>query len=53
MQKAGMKKEDIGLIEVKDFYSFAAIRRSKMNWLIGQGKNQKIKNKKVIIDVAK
>ncbi|MCW5913496.1 MAG: DEAD/DEAH box helicase [Chitinophagaceae bacterium] len=53
MQKAGMKKEDIGLIEVKDFYSFAAIRRPKMNWLIGQGKNQKIKNKKVIIDVAK
>ncbi|MCO6498405.1 MAG: DEAD/DEAH box helicase [Chitinophagaceae bacterium] len=53
MKDAALKKEDVGLIEVKDFYSFAAIRRSKMNMLLGQGKKQKIKNKKVLLDVAR
>lgn len=53
MQKAGLKREDTGLIEVKDFYSFAAVRRSKMNTLLGMGKEQKIKNKKVKIAIAK
>lgn len=53
MQKAGLKREDTGLIEVKDFYSFAAVRRSKMNFIIGLGKEQRIKNKKVKIDAAR
>lgn len=53
MQKAGLKREDTGLIEVKDFYSFAAVRRSKMNTLLGMGQDQKIKNKKVKIAAAK
>lgn len=53
MQKAGLKREDTGLIEVKDFYSFAAVRRSKMNYIIGLGKEQKIKNKKVKVAAAK
>ncbi len=53
MQKAGLKREDTGLIEIKDFYSFAAVRRSKMNYIIGLGKEQKIKNKKLKIAAAK
>lgn len=53
MQTGGLKREDTGIIEVKDFYSFAAIRRSKMNALLGKGQVQKIKNKKVRIDVAR
>lgn len=53
MQKGGLKREDTGLIEVKDFYSFAAVRRSKMNYLLSKGKDQKIKNKKVKIASAK
>ncbi len=48
-----LKKEDIGLIEVKDFFSFAAIRKSKASHVLQQIKEQKIKNKKVKIDVAK
>jgi superfamily II DNA/RNA helicase len=51
--KGELKKEDIGLIEVKDFFSFAAIRKVKMNNLIHQVKDQKIKNKKVKMEVAK
>jgi hypothetical protein len=51
--KGELKKEDIGLIEVKDFFSFAAIRKVKMNNLIHLIKDQKIKNKKVKMEVAK
>ncbi len=48
-----LKKEEIGLIEVKDFFSFVAIRKSKVGGLLQLVKNEKIKNKKVRIDLAK
>ncbi len=51
--KAKLKKEDIGLIEVKDFFSFAAVRKAKMGEALRLIKGQKIKNKKVKIDIAK
>ncbi|MDE3182949.1 MAG: DEAD/DEAH box helicase [Bacteroidota bacterium] len=51
--KGELKKEDIGLIEVKDFFSFVAIRKIKMNHLLHLIKNEKIKNKKVKMEVAK
>ena len=51
--KGELKKEDIGLIEVKDFFSFVAIRKVKMNHVIHLIKDQKIKNKKVKMEVAK
>jgi ATP-independent RNA helicase DbpA len=52
-KQAGLKKEDIGLIEVKDFFSFVAVRKSKMSETLQSIKNKKIKNKKVKIDIAK
>lgn len=48
-----LKKEDIGLIEVKDFFSFVAVRKSKASYVLNQVQNYKIKNKKVKINVAK
>ena len=51
--KGQLKMEDIGLIEVKDFFSFVAIRKSKMSNTLQLIKNEKIKNKKVKIDIAK
>ena len=51
--KGELKKEDIGLIEVKDFFSFVAIRKIKMNHLLHLIKDEKIKNKKVKMEVAK
>ena len=51
--KGKLKKEDIGLIEVKDFFSFAAVRKIKMGEALRLIKDQKIKNKKVKIDIAK
>ncbi len=52
-QKGYLKKDDIGLIEVKDFIAFAAIRKSKMNDVLQNIKDEKIKGKKVKIAIAK
>ncbi|MBA2746386.1 MAG: DEAD/DEAH box helicase [Flavisolibacter sp.] len=51
--RAELKKEDIGMIEVKDFFSFVAIRKTKASNVLQLIKGQKIKNQKVRIDIAK
>jgi superfamily II DNA/RNA helicase len=51
--KGQLKKEDIGLIEVKDFFCFVAIRKSNVSHTLQLIKNEKLKNKKVKIDVSK
>ena len=51
--KGQLKKEDIGLIEVKDFFSFVALRKSTVSHVLQLIKDQRLKNKKVKIDVAK
>lgn len=52
-QKGQLKKEDIGLIEVKDYFAFVAVRKAHASKLLHQIKDERIKNKKVRIDVAK
>ena len=51
--KGELKKEDLGLIEVKDFFSFAAVRKSKVSHLLQQIKEERMKGKKIKIAVAK
>ena len=51
--KGQLKKEDIGLIEVKDFFSFVAVKKIKVSQALQLIKEQKIKNKKIKIAVAK
>jgi ATP-independent RNA helicase DbpA len=51
--KGDLKKDDIGLIEVKDFFSFVAVKKSKVSHTLQLIKEEKIKNKKVKIAVAK
>ena len=51
--KGQLKKDDIGLIEVKDFFCFVAIRKSTVSHTLQLIKNERLKNKKVKIDVAK
>lgn len=51
--KGQLKQEDIGLIEVKDFISFVGIRKSTVTHMLQLIKNEKLKGKKVKIDVAK
>lgn len=48
-----LKKDDIGLIEVKDFFAFAAIRRKKLKQTLNNIQDEKIKGKKVKINEAK
>jgi len=48
-----LKKDDIGLIEVKDFFSFVAVRKLKVGETLELIKDEKIKNKKVKIAIAK
>ena len=51
--KGELKKEDIGLIEVKDFFSFVAVKKIKVSHTLQLIKDQKLKNKKIKIAVAK
>ena len=47
-----MKKDDLGLIEVKDFSVYVAIKRNISKRLITEAKTRKIKNKKAKIEIA-
>ncbi|MBC7382323.1 MAG: DEAD/DEAH box helicase [Bacteroidia bacterium] len=51
--KGQLKKEDIGLIEVKDYFSFVAVRKSKIANTLALIREEKIKNRKIKIEVAK
>ena len=48
-----LKQEDIGLIEVKDFFSFVAVRKLKVGGVLELIKNEKIKGRKVKIEMAR
>ncbi|RRB06671.1 DEAD/DEAH box helicase [Larkinella rosea] len=52
-QKGGLEKGDLGLIEVKDFLSFAAVRKSKVSGLLAKIKDEKMKGKKYKVEVAR
>jgi DbpA RNA binding domain len=47
-----LEKEELGLIEVLDFSSYAAVNRSKIDKLVSLIKNEKIKNKKVKMEIS-
>ena len=52
-QKGNLEKGDLGLIEVKDFISFAAVKRSKIQQLLKDIQDQKMKGKKYKIAIAR
>ncbi|MEO6071302.1 MAG: DEAD/DEAH box helicase [Chitinophagaceae bacterium] len=51
--KGDLKKEDIGLIDVKDFFAFVAVRKVKVSHTLQLIKEERLKNKKIRIEVAK
>ncbi len=51
--KGDLKKEDIGIIEVKDFFSFVALRKSRVSHTLELIKEERLKGRKIKIDVAK
>jgi len=52
LKKGGLQKEDVGLIEVKDQSSYVAVKRSMINRILKSLVNEKIKGKKVKIEIA-
>jgi len=52
MQKGKLQKEEIGLIEVKDFFSYVAVKRNRINELLRMIRDEKIKNKKTVIELC-
>ena len=52
-KKGNLKKEEIGRIDVKDYYAFVAVSRKKIKQTLGLIRNEKIKGMKTIIEEAK
>ena len=52
-QKGKLEKGDLGLIEVKDFISFAAVKSKKVKEFLGNIRDEKMKGKKFKIEVAR
>ena len=52
-QKGKLEKCDLGLIEVKDFISFAAVKSKKVKELLTAIRDEKMKGKKFKIEVAR
>lgn len=53
LQKGKLEKDDLGLIEVKDYFSYVAIKKNKSGLLLNNIKDEKIKGKKYKIGIAK
>jgi len=52
-QKGKLEKGDLGLIEVKDFISFAAVKSKKVKEFLANIRDEKMKGKKFKIEVAR
>ncbi|MBT2620184.1 MULTISPECIES: DEAD/DEAH box helicase [Chryseobacterium] len=52
IKKGELQKEDIGLIEVKDTTSYVAVSRKMVNALLKKLANEKLKGKKIKMEVA-
>jgi superfamily II DNA/RNA helicase len=52
IQKGGLQKEEIGMINVLDYESFAAVPATKIERLVSLLEKEKIKNKRVKIEVS-
>ncbi len=52
-QKGKLEKGDLGLIEVKDFISFAAVKSNKIKDFLKNIRDEKMKGKKYKIEVAR
>ena len=53
MQKGKLSKDDLGKIELKDHFAFAAVKRTKYANMLKMVANEKIKGMKTIFELAK
>jgi ATP-independent RNA helicase DbpA len=52
LKQGGLEKNELGYIEVKDHYSYAAIKRDKIQLLLRNIKDKKVKNKKLKFEIS-
>lgn len=52
LQKGNLEKDDLGLIEVKDTSSYIAVKREKVERLLNTLSGEKIKGKKLKLEIA-
>ena len=52
LQKGKLQKDELGLIEVLDFSSYAAVKRDKIEGMIRLVKEEKIKGRKIKMEVS-
>ncbi len=52
LKKGGLEKDELGLIEVKDTTSFAAVKRDKIEKTLVLLKQEKLKGKRIKTDIA-
>lgn len=52
LQKGKLQKDELGLIEVLDYSSYAAVNSEKAESVVQLVKNERIKNKKVKIEIS-
>ena len=52
-KKGGLTRDDVGTIDVHDYYAYVAIRRTKVKQLLAMVAGEKIKGLKTKIEVAK
>ena len=53
MKKGKLEKDELGLIEVQDYASYAGVSRKKIASIVKFLKNEKIKNKKIKIEISR
>jgi len=53
LKKGGLNKYELGLIEVLDHSSYAAVKRNRIERVVQLIKGEKIKNKKVKIEISR
>lgn len=53
MQKGGLAKEELGRIEVKDHHAFAAVRRDRVDALLRRVRDERVKGRRVKLELAK
>ncbi len=53
IKKGGLEKDEVGIIEVKENFSFATIKKDKIDSVLSRIRNEKIKGIKTIFELAK
>ena len=52
IKKGELSKEDVGIIEVKDTTSYVAVARNKVKDVLKKLANEKLKGKKIKMEIA-